>query len=108
MQYIYSVSGSVKLKETRTKWNIASLIIYFIILVITYLIGQLLWGIVIIAALFWIFMLFDCLQRNADDFPRTGEHEKLIWVIVLIFLNFIGAVMYYFLVRMQDNRKEIA
>jgi hypothetical protein len=94
------------LKETRSKWNIVSLIIFFAILVFTSLIGQLLWGLVIIAALFWIFMLFDCLQRNADDFPRTGDHEKLIWMLVLIFLNFIGAIMYYFLVRMQDKREE--
>ncbi|MDY0386060.1 MAG: PLD nuclease N-terminal domain-containing protein [Methanolobus sp.] len=94
------------MKETRSKWNIVSLIIFFAILVFTSLIGQLLWGLVIIAALFWIFMLFDCLQRNADDFPRTGDHEKLIWMLVLIFLNFIGAIMYYFLVRMQDKREE--
>nr|WP_276575046.1 PLDc N-terminal domain-containing protein [Methanococcoides seepicolus] len=76
----------------------------FAIIVFTYHIGQLLWGIIAIAILFWIFMLCDCLQRNTEDFPRTGEHEKLIWSVALIFLNLIGAVMYYFLVRMQDNR----
>ncbi|WP_250867340.1 PLDc N-terminal domain-containing protein [Methanococcoides seepicolus] len=81
--------------------------IFFTTLVFTFYVGQLLWGIIAIAILFWIFMLCDCLQRNTEDFPRTGEHEKLIWSVVLIVLNFIGAIMYYFLVRMQDNRMKI-
>ncbi|WP_210409246.1 PLD nuclease N-terminal domain-containing protein [Methanococcoides sp. NM1] len=89
--------------EIKSKWNIVSLMIFFTILGFTYHIGQLLWGIVMIATLFWIFMLCDCLQRNTDNFPRKGEHDKLIWSLSIIFLNFIGAIMYYFLVRMQEK-----
>ncbi|NPE31674.1 hypothetical protein HNV12_27700 [Methanococcoides sp. SA1] len=75
--------------------------VFFTILVFTYHVGQLLWGIIAIATVFWLFMLYDCLQRNADDFPSKGDNEKLIWSLVLIFLNFIGAVLYYYLVRMR-------
>ncbi|WP_259370140.1 PLD nuclease N-terminal domain-containing protein [Methanococcoides orientis] len=65
--------------------------------------GQLLWGIAAIAIVFWLFMLFDCLQRSTENFPRTGEHEKLIWLIALVFLNFIGAILYYYMVKIQGN-----
>ncbi|NPE28008.1 PLDc_N domain-containing protein [Methanococcoides sp. SA1] len=52
-------------------------------------------------------MLYDCLQRNTDDFPNKGDNEKLIWSLVLIFLNFIGAVLYYYLVRLQGLDGEL-
>ncbi|MCM1985970.1 PLDc N-terminal domain-containing protein [Methanococcoides seepicolus] len=95
------------MNKIRSEWTFTGLMIFFTTLVFTFYVGQLLWGIIAIAILFWIFMLCDCLQRNTEDFPRTGEHEKLIWSVVLIVLNFIGAIMYYFLVRMQDNRMKI-
>lgn len=95
------------MNKIKSEWTVAGLMILFAILVFTYHIGQLLWGIIAIAILFWIFMLCDCLQRSTEDFPRTGEHEKLIWSVVLIVLNFIGAIMYYFLVRMQNNQEKI-
>ena len=95
------------MNKINSEWTIVGLMILFTIVVFTYHVGQLLWGIIAIAILFWIFMLCDCLQRNTEDFPRTGEHEKLIWSVVLIVLNFIGAIMYYFLVRMQNNQEKI-
>jgi hypothetical protein len=79
----------------------------FSILFFTYYIGQFLWGIIAIATIFWLFMLYDCLQRDAGNFPGTGGNEKLIWVIALVFLNFIGAVLYYFMVKMQDISNRI-
>ncbi|ABE52727.1 PLDc N-terminal domain-containing protein [Methanococcoides burtonii] len=89
------------MSKIRSEWTIVGLMVFFTILVFTYHIGQLLWGIIAIAILFWVFMLFDCLQRNADDFPHKGDTDKLIWSLVLIFLTFIGAVLYYYLVRIQ-------
>jgi len=47
---------------------------------------------------FWLSMLIDCLQRPAQLFPNRGEFDKLIWVIVIIFVHFFGAVFYYYLV----------
>jgi hypothetical protein len=78
--------------------------IFFAILGFTYHIGQLLWGVLMVATFFWTFMLYDCLQRNTDDFLHKGKYDKLIWSLSIIFLNLIGAVMYYFLVRMQDKK----
>lgn len=47
---------------------------------------------------FLIGMFIDCLQRPRESFPSNGEYDKLIWCLAIFFANFIGAVMYYFLV----------
>ena len=47
---------------------------------------------------FLIGMFIDCLQRPREKFPSSGEYDKLIWCLGIFFANFIGAVMYYFLV----------
>jgi len=43
---------------------------------------------------FWIFMIIDCAQRN---FRR--KNEKIFWIIVLILVQWVGAVIYYFVVK---------
>jgi prolipoprotein diacylglyceryltransferase len=47
--------------------------------------------------IFWIWMLVDCVVKKKFD-------DKLIWVLVLIFLHFIGALLYYFLVYRKQKR----
>lgn len=42
----------------------------------------------------WIRMLIDCVHR---DFKNPTD--KIVWILVLVFLNFLGAVLYYFLVK---------
>ena len=46
---------------------------------------------------FWIWMLIDCLQRKKFE-------DKLVWVLVLILLNVIGAILYYLLVKSKGKR----
>ncbi len=43
---------------------------------------------------FWLWMLIDCAKREFDD--------KALWIILLIFLNFIAAVLYYFIVKRKN------
>lgn len=50
---------------------------------------------VLFSIFFWIWMLVDCLGRKKFE-------DKLAWVIVLLFLNFIGAILYYILVKSKD------
>jgi len=62
-------------------------------------------GIVVMLAflfllVFWLWMLVDCLKR---DFKR--DIDKVVWMIVLIFLHLLGAVVYYFVVKV--SRKNI-
>lgn len=40
---------------------------------------------------FWIWMLYDCLVHE----PSNGN-DKIIWVLVIVFTNIIGALIYYF------------
>lgn len=50
------------------------------------------WSLIgLLAFIFWIWMLIDCLKRNFED--------KIIWVIVIILLNIVGAILYYFMVK---------
>jgi len=56
-------------------------------------------GIVILSFVFWIWMLIDCLTRKKFE-------DKLVWVLVILFLHVIGAILYYFLVK-KKNRREI-
>ncbi len=42
----------------------------------------------------WIWMLIDCVKYE----PSTGN-DKIIWVLVIVLLNGIGALLYYFIRR---------
>jgi len=59
--------------------------------------------IVIAAFAFWLSMLIDCLQRPSERFPNCDESDKLIWCLAIIFVHFIGAVLYYYLVKRKDS-----
>ena len=48
--------------------------------------------------IFWIWMLVDCLTRKKFE-------DKLVWVLVLIFLNILGAFLYYFLVKSKKGKR---
>ncbi len=53
----------------------------------------------ILGFVFWLWMLVDCLKRPDDRFAIGGNYAKLIWVLVIVFVGFIGALIYYFLVK---------
>ncbi|MDG6243299.1 MAG: PLD nuclease N-terminal domain-containing protein [Methanolobus sp.] len=60
----------------------------------SFLIFFLFFGIGIIGTLFWLWMLIDCATKE----PSEGN-DKLIWVIVIIFANLLGAIIYFFVRR---------
>ncbi len=49
--------------------------------------------IAIVASIFWLWMLIDCLTSNM---PTA---EKVLWVVVILFLHLLGALIYYFVAR---------
>lgn len=49
---------------------------------------------------FWVWMLIDCLKNE----PSTGN-DKIIWALVIVLLNGIGAVLYY-LIRRPERIKQ--
>lgn len=48
--------------------------------------------------IFWLMMLLDCVKR---DFAKPND--KVIWVLVIIFIQAIGALIYYFVVKKKSQ-----
>ena len=44
----------------------------------------------------WIWMLVDCLTKE----PSEGN-DKIVWVLVIVFLNWLGALIYWIVRRPQ-------
>src|SRR5204862_1385389 len=40
----------------------------------------------------WIWALIDCIQVPDDGLYESGN--KLVWVLIIVFLNVIGAILY--------------
>ncbi|MBI2558042.1 PLDc_N domain-containing protein [Candidatus Woesearchaeota archaeon] len=53
----------------------------------------------ILLFVFWLWMLADCLKR---DFKK--DVEKIVWILVLIFLHLLGAIIYYFVVKIPNKK----
>jgi uncharacterized membrane protein YidH (DUF202 family) len=45
----------------------------------------------LLAFAFWIWMLVECLRRK-----DMTDNQKLVWVLVLVFVNCIGSIVYFF------------
>lgn len=71
-----------------TVW-LAILIIFLIILI---------FAIAILSLVFWIFMIIDCATRKFKQ-----DSEKIVWIIVLVFLHVLGALIYYFVIKRPDK-----
>jgi hypothetical protein len=51
-------------------------------------------GIAALAAIFWIWILIDCLTKEPSD-----GNDKVAWVLVILSAPLIGALIYYFVRR---------
>jgi prolipoprotein diacylglyceryltransferase len=61
----------------------SSFILFFFLLVVT-------------ALIFCISMIVDCATKE----PSQGN-DKIVWIVVIIFAQLIGALIYYFIRRPQ-------
>lgn len=48
----------------------------------------------VVGLVLWILMLVDVLK---NDFSK--ENDKLIWLLVLLFTSWLGAIIYYFVIK---------
>ncbi len=53
----------------------------------------------ILALIFWIFMLIDCVKRKFSN-----ETDKVVWVLIIALLGIIGALVYYFVLRLPHGK----
>ena len=45
---------------------------------------------------FWVWMLVDCAQAPE---PLGDSNHRLVWILILVFTGWLGAILYFFLVR---------
>ncbi len=56
--------------------------------------------IAILAFVFWIWMLVDCVTKE----PSQGN-DKVVWILVIVLLHGLGALIYFFARRPQRIRQ---
>ncbi|OIO80899.1 hypothetical protein AUJ84_02335 [Candidatus Pacearchaeota archaeon CG1_02_32_132] len=54
-------------------------------------------GLIVFA--FWIWMIVDCAQRGFKN-----NVEKIVWIIVIVLGSWIGALVYFLVIRMYNPR----
>ena len=64
-------------------------------------VGMMVFGLV--AMLFWSWMLVDCLMHESFE-----GNDKVIWVLVIVLTNGIGALIYFFVRRPERKRGSAA
>jgi hypothetical protein len=72
---------------------VGSFVLFFIIAWLAFVV------LMILALIFWIFMLIDVAKRNFKN-----ENDKIIWVIIVALLSWIGALIYYFVIKKPNKR----
>ncbi len=55
-----------------------------------------------LAIILWIFMLIDAIKRDFGS-----KSSKIVWIILLILTNWIGALIYLFAVKIKKRNPEI-
>lgn len=58
-------------------------------------------GLMLLTSIFWLWVLIDCVTKE----PSEGN-DKIVWTILIIFVPWIGAVLYYF-VRRPERIKAV-
>ena len=52
----------------------------------------------ILAFVFWIWMLIDCVKNRGIE-----TTEKIVWVVVIALTHFVGALIYFFAARPRGS-----
>ncbi len=56
----------------------------------------------ILVLIFVIWMIIDCARRNFKN-----DVEKILWIVLMIFTTWLGALVYYIVIRAL-NKKGLA
>ena len=55
---------------------------------------------VLLGFLFWVWMLVDCATKEPDQ-----GNSKIVWIIIIVFTNLVGAVIYFFVQRQRRLKR---
>ncbi len=61
----------------------------------------------VVLPLAWLWMLVDAVLRREDEYPSEDTVEKVVWIVLMVFLQ-PSAIAYYFLVYRKRTRGELA
>jgi len=54
----------------------------------------------ILGTVVWVWMLVDCAKREFKN-----ENDKLLWILVIVLASTVGAIVYYFVVKREQDKK---
>jgi len=57
--------------------------------------------VILVLQVFWIWVLVDCAMKEASE-----GNTKIVWVIIILFTNLLGALIYFF-IRRPERRREL-
>lgn len=58
--------------------------------------------IALVTSIFWIWMLIDCATNASLD-----GTQKIVWILVILFLHFLGALIYFVVGRGGSRARTI-
>jgi hypothetical protein len=58
-------------------------------------------GIFLLGAIFWVWVLYDCLTKEASE-----GNDKVAWLLFILMVPIVGALVYY-LVRRPERIKTV-
>ncbi len=78
--------------------NLIALFIFAILLVffVPWFLMHIFW---FAGALFWLWMLIDCVTRKFKN-----DTMKIVWTLIIIFLPFLGSLIYFFFVKLGSRK----
>ena len=53
----------------------------------------------VLITIFWVWIIVDCIKRKFKN-----NTEKVIWIIVIILLSWVGALIYYFSIKISNPK----
>jgi hypothetical protein len=60
----------------------------------------------VVLPLAWLWMLIDAVLRTDAEYPSQGSTEKIVWIVLMVFLQ-PSAIAYYLLVYRKVKRGEL-
>jgi len=65
------------------------------------------WLVVILFGVFTLWMLIDAIVRKEEDYQVAGAGSKILWIVLILFLGFIPAIIYFFLGRKKAKKAAV-
>lgn len=56
-------------------------------------------ALIVFLFIFWVLMIIDIAKKKFKN-----DNDKIVWILIVIFLNWIGAIIYYFVIKKRGKR----